>query len=133
MASPLRGLFKNIVLLFDFLVLATIFDLFNTSKETVKEISITQLVQDINNDKVKEIKVLNDDLTVTYYDGNVFQSKKETGESASQALINFGADKEKAGKVSFVFEEPSSVGEWLWPFLLLVVLPLLMFGVFSGF
>jgi len=77
MASPLRGLFKNIVLLFDFLVLATIFDLFNTSKETVKEISITQLVQDINNDKVKEIKVLNDDLTVTYYDGNVFQSKKK--------------------------------------------------------
>jgi len=43
----------------------------------VKEISITQLVQDINNDKVKEIKVLNDDLTVTYYDGNVFQSKKK--------------------------------------------------------
>ncbi len=134
MASPLRGLFKNIVfIILIFLVLATIFDLFNTSKETVKEISITQLVQDINNDKVKEIKVLNDNLTVTYYDGNVFQSKKEAGESASQALINFGADKEKAGKVSFVFEEPSSVGEWLWPFLLLVVLPLLMFGVFFWF
>jgi len=104
MTSPLRGLLKNIIfIVLIFLVLATIFDLFSTPNDLIKEISITQLVQDINNDKVKEIKVLSDNLTITYYDGNVFQTKKETGESASQALINFGAEKEKIGRVSFVF------------------------------
>jgi cell division protease FtsH len=134
MSSPLKGLLKNIVfVVLVFLLLATVFDLLNTPVEEMKDVSITQLVQDINNGKVKEIKVLENDLTVTYNDGSVFKSKKESSESASQALINFGADKERAGEVSFVFEEPSSTSDWLWPFVLMVVLPFLMFGVFFWF
>ncbi len=134
MPSPLKGLFKNIFfVVLVFLLLATIFDLLNTPVQEIKEISITQLVQDINNNKVKEIKVVDSDLTATYYDGNVFESKKEADESASQALINFGANKERIGEVSFVFEEPSSTRDWLWPFVLMVVLPFLMFGIFFWF
>jgi len=134
MPSPLKGLLKNIVfVVLVFLMLAAVFDLLNAPVQEAKDVSITQLVQDINNNKVKEIKVLSNDLTATYYDGNVFKSKKEADESASQALINFGADKERVGEVSFVFEEPSGTGDWLWPFVLMVVLPFLMFGVFFWF
>jgi cell division protease FtsH len=131
MKSPLNGLFKNILfVVMVFLLLAAVFNLINTSSEEIKEISITQIVQDINNDKIKEIKIVNNDITVKYSDDTVFNSKKETGESLSQVLINFGVDKEKLKNVSFVFEEPSGTGDWLWPLLLFVVLPFLMFGFF---
>jgi len=134
MSIPLKGLFKNIFfVVIVFLLLATVFDLLNVPVQETKEVSITQLVQDINSGKVKEIKVVNNDLTVTYDDNSVFKSKKEADESVSQALINFGAVKERIEGVSFVFEEPSSTGDWLWPFLLMVVLPFLMFGIFFWF
>jgi cell division protease FtsH len=106
------------------------FNLLNVPVEEIRDISITQLVQDINNEKVKEIKVLNNDVTIIYNDGNTFKTKKETGESLSQVLTNFGADKEKIKNVSFIFEEADTTGDWLWPLLLFVVLPFLMFGFF---
>ncbi|MDD3170544.1 MAG: ATP-dependent zinc metalloprotease FtsH [Candidatus Paceibacterota bacterium] len=134
MPSPLKGLLKNIFfVVIVFLLLAAVFDLLNVPVQETKEVSITQLVQDINSGKIKEIKVIGNDLTVTYDDNSVFKSKKEADESVSQALINFGAVKERIEGVSFVFEEPSSTGDWLWPFLLMVILPFLMFGIFFWF
>jgi cell division protease FtsH len=131
MKSPLQGLFKNILfVIFIFFLLGAIFSLFNNPVQETKEISVTQLVQDINNEKIKEIKVLNNDVTVIYNDDTIFITKKETGESLGQALNDFGVDKEKLKNVSFVFEEPNGTGDWLWPLLLFVVLPFLMFGFF---
>ncbi|GMX58935.1 MAG: ATP-dependent zinc metalloprotease FtsH [Candidatus Microsyncoccus archaeolyticus] len=131
MKISLQGLFKNILfIIFVFFLLGIAFNLLNVPVEEIRDISITQLVQDINNEKVKEIKVLNNDVTIIYNDGNTFKTKKETGESLSQVLTNFGADKEKIKNVSFIFEEADTTGDWLWPLLLFVVLPFLMFGFF---
>lgn len=131
MKSPLQGLFKNILfVVIVFLLLGAIFSLVNIPVKEVKNVSITQLIQDINDSKVKEIKTLNNDITVTYNDGSVYKTQKETGESLSQVLTNFGVDKEKLKNVSFVFEQPNTTGDWLWPLLLFVVLPFLMFGIF---
>lgn len=131
MKSPLQGLFKNILfVILIFFLLGTIFSLLNTPSEEIREISITQLVQDINNEKVKEIKIVSNDITVKYNDDSIFQTKKETQASLGQALNDFGVDKEKLQNVSFIFEEPDGTGDWLWPLLLFIVLPFLMFGFF---
>ncbi|HNP79533.1 MAG TPA: ATP-dependent zinc metalloprotease FtsH [Candidatus Pacearchaeota archaeon] len=131
MKSPLQGLFKNILfVVLVFLLLGAVFDLLNNPSQEIKDVSITQLVQDINQNKIKEIKVLGNDVTITYNDNSIFKTKKETGESLSQLLTNLGGDKESLQKVSFVFEEQENTGDWVWSLLLFVVLPLLMFGFF---
>ncbi|HOC53661.1 MAG TPA: ATP-dependent zinc metalloprotease FtsH [Candidatus Pacearchaeota archaeon] len=131
MKSPLQGLFKNILfVVLVFLLLGAVFDLLNNPSQEIKDVSITQLVQDINQNKIKEIKVLGNDVTITYNDNSIFKTKKETGESLSQLLTNLGGDKESLQKVSFVFEEQENTSDWVWSLLLFVVLPLLMFGFF---
>jgi len=112
------------------LLLGAVFGLLNNPSQEIKDVSITQLVQDINQNKVKEIKVLGNGVTITYNDGSVFKTKKETGESLSQLLTNLGGNKESLQKVSFIFEEQENTSDWVWSLLLFVVLPLLMFGFF---
>ncbi|MFA5714607.1 MAG: ATP-dependent zinc metalloprotease FtsH [Candidatus Paceibacterota bacterium] len=131
MKSPIKGLLKNILLVIAvFLILGAIFGMFNTPKETVKNISITQLAQDVNNNKVQEIKILNNDISIKYLDGTSAQSKKEAGDTLGQALINFGATQDKIKNVSFVFDEPNTSWDWVGTFLIMVVFPLVLFGVF---
>jgi len=129
--SPIKVLLKNLFLvILVFLILGVAFSIFNTSKEKVNNISITQLSSDVNNGKVKEIKILNNDISVEYTDGTKAISKKETGDTLSQALINYGAEQEKLKNISFVFNEPDTSWDWVGTVLIMVVLPLAMIGVF---
>ena len=129
--SPIKGLLKNLFLVvLVFLILGVAFSFFNTPKATVNNISITQLSADVNNGKVKEIKILNNDITIEYIDGTKAISKKEAGDTLGQALINYGATQEKLKNISFVFEEPDTSWDWVGTFLLMVVFPLVLFGIF---
>jgi cell division protease FtsH len=131
MKSPIKGLLKNIFsVIIVFLVLGLVFGMFDVPKESVNNISITQLAQDVNSGKVKEIKILNNDITVAYTDGTTAKSAKETGDTLGQALINYGATTEKIKNVSFLFEEPNTSWDWVGTFLIMVVFPLVLFGVF---
>jgi len=129
--SPISGLLKNIFLvIIVFLVLGLIFGMFNIPKETINKISITQLAQDVNDGKVKEIKILNNDISVEYVDGVKAESNKETGDTLGQALLDYGANQDSIKKVSFVFNEPDTSWDWVGTFLIMVVFPLVLFGVF---
>ncbi len=131
MKSPIKGLLKNIFLvILIFLLIGAVFSFFNVPKEKVNNISITQLVSDVNNGKVKEILILNNDITVKYNDGTTAESKKETGDTLGQALINYGADKAKLQAVTFDFQEPNTSWDWVGTFLITIVFPLVLFGVF---
>ncbi|MFA5086354.1 MAG: ATP-dependent zinc metalloprotease FtsH [Candidatus Paceibacterota bacterium] len=131
MKSPIKGLLKNIFLVIAvFLVLGLAFGMFNVPKETINTISITQLAQDVNDGKVKEIKILNNDITVTYNDGAKAESKKESGDTLGQALLDYGATTESIKNVSFIFEEPDTSWDWVGTFLIFVILPLILFAVF---
>jgi len=129
--SPISGLLKNIFLvIIVFLVLGLAFGMFNVPKESINNISITQLAQDVNDGKVKEIKILNNDISIEYVDGAKAESKKETGDTLGQALLDYGANPDSIKKVSFVFNEPDTSWDWVGTFLLMVILPLLLMGVF---
>ncbi|MFH1181231.1 MAG: ATP-dependent zinc metalloprotease FtsH, partial [bacterium] len=121
---------KNFVfVLLILIVISAVFSLFSQSAEE-KQISITQLAQDINQDKVKSITINGDSLQVTYLDNSQVKSTKESGNDLSQILLNYNADKAKLNQVSINIVSANGTWGWLGPILLSVVLPLLLFGVF---
>ncbi len=131
MKSPIKGLLKNIfVVILIFLFIGAIFGLFSTPEESIPAVSITELAEQINAEEVKEIKVMGNNISITYNDDSKATSKKEIGETLSQALLNYGADQEKLKAVSFVFEEIDESWMNILSFLIMFVLPLLLIGVF---
>lgn len=131
MQSPIQGLFKNIlIVVLIFALLGLVFAYFYNPASQPKVISITQLVQDVNAGKVKQIKEVNNNLTIDYIDNSTAQSIKESTDPLSQSLINYGVDKTKLQQVSVIFEDPSSAWDWLVPLLTFVVLPFVLFAIF---
>lgn len=124
----MNNLLKNflLVLLF-FLVISGIFSFFLETPQ--KEISLTQLVSDINQGKVKKITISGNDLEITYQDGSQAKSRKEDEASLSQTLINFGVDKGKLDEIDFGTKGMSNIWSWLAP-LLFGVLPVVILALF---
>jgi cell division protease FtsH len=124
----IKNLIKNfVIVLIIFLVISSIFSLFLETPQ--KEISLTQLVSDINQGKVKKITISGNDLEITYQDGSQVKSRKEDEASLSQTLINLGVDKEKLDEINFGTKEISNVWSWLTP-LLFGVLPVVILALF---
>ena len=91
----MKNLIKNILfILLIFLLISSVFTLFSQPFEKEKEISLTQLVKDINLEKIKEITVSGNNLEVIYQDNSKAKSGKEIETSLSQSLINYGVEKE---------------------------------------
>ena len=131
MKSPLKGLLKNISLVvLVFLILGAVFGFFNVPSETIEEISITQLVEHINQEKVKEIKVFQNNISIIYNDDTKATSKKEAGDTVSQTLINYGVNQDNLKNISFIFEEQNESWDWIMTILMMVVLPFALFAVF---
>ncbi|MDD4624886.1 MAG: ATP-dependent zinc metalloprotease FtsH [Candidatus Pacebacteria bacterium] len=129
--GPASTLAKNIIFVFLlFLLLAAASSFFGpSSEEAPAEITVTQLVREINDSRVKEITVTGDELEVVYQDDAKAQTVKETGATLDQALSNYGVDKEKLNQIAIKFEQKVDFWSWAAP-LLFTILPLLLFGVF---
>ena len=126
----MNNLLKNFIFtLLIFLIISGVFTLFFQSSAPPKQIPLSQLVQDINQGKVKKITVSGNNVSIVYQDISTAQSLKETETAISQSLINYGVDKQKLDSVEIDIANPSSLSTWLTPILITLV-PLLLFGVF---
>ena len=126
----MKNLAKNFVfVLLIFLVISGVFTLFQQPFEKVKELSLTQLVEEINQEKIKKVVVSGNELQIVYKDDSKARSRKETEAALSQSLINYGVDKEKLTKVEIGTKEAGGTWNWLGP-VLFAILPLLLFGLF---
>lgn len=131
MKSPIKGLLKNVLwVVLIFLIIGAVFNYNSGSKNQPESISITKLVQDINNDKVERISIINNDITVAYKDGSKAISKKETGDTLGQALVNYGANQAKLDSIAFDFQEQNTSWDWVGAFFITIILPLIIFGAF---
>jgi len=98
--------------------------------EEPNEISATQLVSDINQDKIKKITVSGDILEIVYTDDKTAASMKEPNTSITDLLINLGVNKQNLDKVSINIQQAKQdVWSWLTPVLVFGILPLVFFGV----
>jgi len=122
----MKNFLKNFVLaVFLLAAIAGLFSLLSQKSQPSKEISLTQLVSDINAAKIKNVSVAGDNLTITYNDDSKATAKKEIDSSLSQTLVNLGAEKQNLSKINFESKEDTSVWVWLAP-LLYSFLPLII-------
>ncbi|MEA3344356.1 MAG: ATP-dependent zinc metalloprotease FtsH [Patescibacteria group bacterium] len=120
---------KFIFVLLIFVIISGIFALFAKPSEKEEEISLTQLVKDINEDKIKEVIVAGSNLSITYIDETIAKSRKETEAPLTDSLINLGAIDEKLKNIDIKTKKEEGLWVWLGP-VLIFGLPLLFFGLF---
>jgi cell division protease FtsH len=130
----MKSLIKNLVsILLIFLLISLLFTFF-FQPEKVKEISLSQLAREINQEEVKKIIVEGSEISIFYHgdeDGDQeakTKSRKEEMTDLSQSLLNLGVDPEKITKANIEIKEKKDVWSWLLP--LSFLLPLLLFGFF---
>jgi len=126
----MKKLIKNFIfVILIFLIISGIFTLFISPLEKEKEISLTQLVEEINQEKIKQITISGSELQIIYQDDTKAKSRKETETALSESLINYGIDKEKLKKVEIKTEKEKESLLWVWS-TLIILLPLVLFGLF---
>lgn len=123
--------FLSIILVF--LFLATIFSFLNQSAyQTPKTISLNQLAKDVQENKIKKIDVISDEIQVEYLDGKKAITRKENNTSIIETLLNYGVDKNKIADLEInVEKEKESVWNIILP-LLSILAPLIFFFWFFG-
>ena len=125
----MKPLLKNfLVIILIFVVAGGIMAFLDSGAETQKEISLSELSRSINGDNVEKITVSGNDVSVSYKDGSGAVTKKEPEIGFSESLLNYGTIQEKLQNVNIQYEEPAAWIDWIGPILL--ILPLLLFGVF---
>jgi len=113
------------------LIVSAIFAFIFQPLEKVKEISLTQLVNDINQEKAEKITVNGADLAIIYKDGSKAKSQKEVQTDLSEALKNYGVNPEKLtpDKITIEVKTGGGISAWLMPlsWILVIILPILLF------
>ncbi|MFH1714059.1 MAG: AAA family ATPase [Candidatus Nealsonbacteria bacterium] len=126
----MKNLIKNFLFILLILLLVSgVFTLFSGPFEKENILSLTQVVEEINQEKIKKITISGNELSIFYQDETKAKAVKETEMALSQSLINYGVDKEKLNMVNIETKEDGSVWSWLGP-VLFTVLPILVFGLF---
>ena len=128
----MNALLKNLAIaVIIFFGISAVFALFSQKPAAPKEISLTQLVSDINLEKIKQIEATDNKISITYNDGTLAAAEKEPDAALSETLVNYGADTAKLGKIEVKSATNNSAWVWLGPILFTTVLPLaLLFILF---
>lgn len=115
-----------------FLFISGIMVLYGTPAQKPEQISLTQLANQINDGKVKNISINNNELEIKLNDGKTEKATKEKEAGLTESLKNYGVDNQKLQGVNIDVKSESSVGSWagaLLPFLL----PFILISVFIWF
>lgn len=97
----MKSLIKNfLILLIVFLIISGVFSLLNSENKQVKEISLDQLIQEIHQEKVKEIIIEESRLNILLTDDSQQITLKEENESLLSLLNDYGVSPEKISKIS---------------------------------
>ena len=116
-----KSIIYIIIIVLSILVIS---NFFFSKKQTIKDVPISELVQDVNKGQVQEVDVKDSELTATLKDGTKVKSVKETGSS----LADYGITSDKTN----IKVQDSSTAV-IWYSLLQYLLPILLIGGFLYF
>lgn len=129
----MEKLIKNIsIIILVFLLVSGILILYNSPSQKPKDIGLSELVNEVNDGKVKQITVESNSLNITLQSGEKQKTTKESEASLTESLKNYGVDTEQLKKVDVEVKGESSFGFWagsILPFLL----PFILIGAFIWF
>ncbi|MDD3887815.1 MAG: ATP-dependent zinc metalloprotease FtsH [Patescibacteria group bacterium] len=129
----MKKILKNFLLaILVFFIIASIFAFYKTPLTKTEEISLTQLSQNINDSKVKQITISGNDLKIKLNDDKDLVAKKEAETSLTNTLKNYGVKTEHLDKVNITVTEDTGFTYWMAN-ILPFVLPFLLVGVFIWF
>ena len=126
----MRSIAKNILLFFVLLfILGAVFSLYNQPVVKPKTMSIGELVQNIEEEKVKSIAIDSEKLEITLTNDEKFTAVKEPEDSLTTILKNYNTDPLKVRKVTIGVKTTPG-----WIMLLQALLPFLIpFLIILGF
>jgi len=128
--GKIKPFFKTIIIgLLILMLLTALYSLLIESTTKKEEISLSQLVSEINADKVSKIVVKGESLEITFKDNSQKTAKKEAETALSQTLSNYGVSKDALNGVAIDIQDPSSFLYWIGN-LLPFMIPLLIIVVF---
>lgn len=126
-------LLKNIgTIVLLFLLLAGIMILYGSPEKKVTDVSLSQLVADINAGAVKDITVKGNALEINLKDGTAKKAQKESEASLSETLANYGIERDQLKDVAISVKENSGFSFWIIT-LLPFILPFLLISAFIWF
>lgn len=129
----MKKLIKNIgFLLAAFLFVSALFILYSAPQQKPKDISLSELVAQVNESRVKKIAVTENELAIDLQDGSKEKSTKEREAGLTESLKNYGVDQEKLKLVEIKVEKESSSSFWLGT-ILPFLLPFLLIAGFIWF
>lgn len=129
----MEKMLKNLsTLILFFLLISGIIILYQSPEAKPTEVSLNELVTQINQGQVKEIVVKNNELAIELQDGKKEKAGKEPESSLSETFNNYGIDKEKLKDVTLTITEDSGFGFWLTA-LLPFLLPFILISAFIWF
>lgn len=115
-----------------FMLLSGLYSYLSDPSKKQQEVPFSEIASSIQSGQVKKIEVEGETLTVQFADGSTKKSKKEPESSLSQALLNYGVEKDKISAVEIGVKSNRGFSFWLvniLPFLL----PVLLFVFFIWF
>jgi len=126
----MKNFLKNLlIILLVFFVISGIVMLFNTPAQPVANITLNELVAQINDGKVKDVLVNGESLDITLTDGAKEKARKEADAALTESLKNYGVSPEQLRSVNISVKDTSSSAFWInivLPFLL----PFIIIGAF---
>lgn len=119
-------IFKNISgLIILFLIIIGLNIALSSGEVDDSQISLNQIANDINAEKVALVRSVGDKIEIEYKDDTKKESQKEGQSSLTETLTNLGVDKVKLSAVTFEVKDDRGAGYWIGsivPFLLPVLL-----------
>ena len=110
----MKNLTKNIIIFIIVIIaLAGLFSLFNLPATQSQEVDITTLVNEIENEQVKSIKIEDSQLAITLSDDKTQTVRKENSESLSALLKNYNVSPDKIKKVAIEVKQDSQLSFWM--------------------
>jgi len=131
--KPMNNFLRSFVIFFIiFIALAGLFSLFSTGNQQPQNIGVAQLAEKIKNGDVKTIQIDKDKLHITLNDGTELQAIKESGDSFSTSMTNYGVSADQLSAVDVSVKEASSSSIWLSS-ILTILIPTLVIVLFFWF
>ncbi|MDP2837965.1 MAG: ATP-dependent metallopeptidase FtsH/Yme1/Tma family protein, partial [Candidatus Moranbacteria bacterium] len=129
----MEKILKNLsTLILLFLLVSGIIILYQSPEAKPADISLNELMAQINQGEVKDITVKNNELNITLKDDKKEKASKEAESSLSETFANYGVDKEKLKDVTLTITEDSGFGFWMTA-ILPFLLPFILISAFIWF
>ncbi|MGK2848563.1 MAG: ATP-dependent zinc metalloprotease FtsH [Minisyncoccota bacterium] len=129
----MNQILKNLSsILLIFFIISGIIILYQKPTDKPVDVSLSELVGEINQGSVSKIVVQNNDLSIELHDGKKQRTSKEPQSSLTETLTNYGVEKEKLNNVFLTVKEDSGASFWLAA-ILPILLPFLLIGAFIWF